>query len=62
MPNRTPTPGSTQAHAQRQGVKINELVGPEGEMEQQTSQANVKQEGRTLHDTSMVQALSRGPM
>ena len=53
------------ANAQRQGVKIKELVGPAGQQQQQQQQANqtsVRLEERTSHDTSMVQALRRGPM
>lgn len=66
MPIRTPPPGSAQAaNAQRQGVKIDDLVGPAGkqgqQQQQQAGQAGVRQEERTSTDTSMVQALNRGP-
>lgn len=62
MPQRTPTPGSKLANAQRYGVNINELVGPaEQEQVQQASQTGAKLEERTSTDSSMVQALNRGP-
>lgn len=59
-----PPPGSAQANAQRQGVKIHDLVGPAGQQQGvgQQHQAGVKREERTSTDTSMVQALNRGPM
>ena len=59
----TPPLGSVQANAQRHGVKINELVGGAGQKQdaQQHGQAGGKSGERTSHDTSMVQALRRGP-
>lgn len=64
---RTPPPGMIAANAARQGVKINDIVGPGSQQQQQqaaalAAQAAMKQEERTSTDTSMVQALNRGPM
>ena len=63
MAHRSPTPGSAPTNAQRHGVNINELVGPEDQSQQQLAhQADMRRDERTSHDSSMVQALSRGPM
>ena len=63
MAHCAPTPGSAQTNAQRQGVNIDELIGPEDQsQQQQAAQADMRRDERTSHDTSMVQALSRGPM
>ena len=63
MVHRAPTPGSAQTNAQRHGVNVNELVGPEDQLQQQLApQADMRRDERTSHDMSMVQALSRGPM
>ncbi|MBE7158051.1 MAG: hypothetical protein INR62_06390 [Rhodospirillales bacterium] len=62
---RTPTPSSA-AQAQGQGMRINEIVGPQGSQAEQPAQAQagagVRREERTSTDTSMVQSLRRGPM
>ncbi|KAK3673181.1 hypothetical protein LTR78_007021 [Recurvomyces mirabilis] len=67
---RTPPQGNAAAaHAARQGVQINELVGPGGQQQQQQQyqamqqaiQQAMKQEGRTSTDSSMVQALRHDP-
>jgi len=56
----TPPPSSAAAaNAQLQGVKIEEIVGLDG---QQQLALLMKQEERTSTDTNMVQALNRGPM
>jgi hypothetical protein len=66
---RTPPPGMVAASSARSGVGVNELVGAGSQSQQQYQQqqyqaaqlALKQQEERTSTDTSMVQALSRGP-
>ena len=64
---RTPTPGLSAAGAARQGVAINEIVGSISYQQQQAQQAAAQaamkqEEHRTSTDSSMVQALNRGPL
>ncbi|KAK5115120.1 hypothetical protein LTR62_001817 [Meristemomyces frigidus] len=58
------SPGPATADVARQAVKINELVGPNSQQQQQNraTPAAMRREERTSTDTSMVQALRRGPM
>lgn len=65
---RTPPPGMAAGAAGRQGVKINDIVGHAGQQQQQNQQAAAlaameqEERERTSTDTSMVQALNRGPV
>lgn len=65
MPDHTPPPGGAAApNAQRQGVAINDIVGPASQKQQSAAppQAPQMREERTSTDSTMLSALKRGPV